>query len=391
MNYDQAETLLDEMLAPLPSRDFFADIGRAWREVKAGNDNPRRFLLGEDPKRTILEAYRTHAETLDCHSITATQPPPPVRPASSAEDFEELIGSFHDRDYTVRVPDVTGLTPQLERFGRALEYMLHQPVGSSVFWSRAGGKAVVHYDNRDNIIIQLEGRKRWFVSTEPPGLQNNWKQVGEPLPNVQQHRAVDVGPGDLIYIPRGTPHTVESTTESLHLSLLFVPLTLREAIIAALDYASDFERPFRETVASRPGLDSLEELPGQVSAGLSRLVELSRSPDFVTNAMRHRSSRVIADLPALEKQAGAAAVSVDTRVHHSPVAVAHLRHSGTVLDFSLPGGHIAIHPGVERELEFIAATPEFRVGDLPGAAGDDVKVALVNRLVAAGFLEPATD
>jgi hypothetical protein len=54
---------------------------------------------------------------------------------------------------------------------------------------------------------------------------------------------------------------------------------------------------------------------------------------------------------------------------------------------TVPGEHIAIHPGVEQELRFIVATPEFRIGDIPGQATDDVRAALVGRLVATGLLQ----
>ena len=39
-------------------------------------------------------------------------------------------------------------------------------------------------------------------------------------------------------------------------------------------------------------------------------------------------------------------------------------------------------------MRFIAETPRFRVGDIPGLA-DEVRVALVERLVASGFLRVA--
>jgi bifunctional lysine-specific demethylase and histidyl-hydroxylase MINA len=71
------------------------------------------------------------------------------------------------------------------------------------------------------------------------------------------------------------------------------------------------------------------------------------------------------------------------------LAISHLRHSLASLDFSQPGGHIAVHPGVERELQFIASTQSFRVAEVPGGSSGDVKIALVNKLVDSGFLEVA--
>jgi ribosomal protein L16 Arg81 hydroxylase len=258
-----------------------------------------------------------------------------------------------------------------------------------MFWSKAEAKAIIHYDSRDNIAVQLEGKKRWFISTEPAGLQNSWKQVGEPLPQLPNHRVVDAEPGDLIYIPRGTPHTVESTSESLHLAILFVPMTVREAISAALDYLSDFDRNLREPALAGTAELNRSELAERISQGLERLAEQVHTEDFLKNALDLHSSRMVSALNPLPRNPNAPQVTRETRVHHAPLAISHLRTALGSLDFTIPGEHIAIHPGVERELRFIADTAEFRVGEIPGQASDDVRIALVSRLVSSGLLEVA--
>jgi hypothetical protein len=337
----------------------------------------------------MLGAYLTHASALDCHALAPTQPAPMPRAVSSADEFHQLIKSFHDRGYTVRVPEVTPVAAKLQHFVRALEFMLRQPVSASVFWSAAGAKAIVHYDKPDNLIVHLEGRKRWFISTDPPGLQNKWPQIGEPPPSLERHHVVDVEPGDLMYIPGGTPHTVESTTESLHLAIVFKPLTVREAIIAAVDCLSDSDRTFRETAVSKVRDTDFSRLSRQVVEGLSRLLTHSRSEDFLKAAMDLQSARMTADLPALRKPTAAAEITRETRLRQSSLAISYLRPSLGSLDFSQPGSHIAVHRGVEPELQFIASTDSFRVADLPGASGEDVKIALVTRLIESGFLEIA--
>ncbi|MEA3051734.1 MAG: bifunctional lysine-specific demethylase and histidyl-hydroxylase [Sphingomonadales bacterium] len=388
MNIGEAEAILKDVLEPLPLETFFQALGRTVLRLSGSTDHTRATLLGEDPVGAVLGAYATHADRLDCHGVAPELPPPGPRKVGGASEFRKLIEDYHERDYTVHIPEVISLSPALQRFARALELLLHQPIDVSLFWSKAGAGAIVHYDNRDNLVFQLQGRKRWFVSSDEPGLQNNWRHVEEPLPHVQRHRVFDVGPGDCLYIPRGTPHTVESETESLHLAVLFVPTTLRDAVIAAVDYISDSDRAFRETAVQRADGD-LDGLSSQMVSGLERLIAKCRSGDFVEAAMQHRSSRFVGDLPALSRPRAVATVSPDSLIRHAPLAISHYRRAGERLDFSLPGDHIAIHPGVEEELRFIQATNEFRIRDIPGASAIEVRVALVSRLIAAGLLEPA--
>ncbi|MGZ8307813.1 MAG: JmjC domain-containing protein [Allosphingosinicella sp.] len=389
MNVQDAESVLKDILEPLPIETFFAALGRTVLDAPGGSHHVRARLLGDDPVQAVLGAWSTHSERLDCHCVNPALPPPGPGKVEGAAEFRKLIQAYHERDYTVRIPEVLALSPPLQRLARALEILLHQPVDASLFWSKAGAGAIVHYDNRDNLVVQLHGRKRWYVSTDPPGLQNNWKHIGEPLTNLLRHRVIDVGPGDLLYIPRGTPHTVDGATESLHLAILFVPTTLREILIAAIDHMSDEDRSWRETAVERIG-GGPGGLSPQVVRGLERLIARCRSGGFVEAAMEHRSSRFVGDLPALSKPGSVPDVSADTRVRHAPGALFHLRRAGEWIDFGFPGDRLAVHPGVEQELSFIRDTTEFRIGDIPGASSAEVRVALVGRLMVAGLLEPAT-
>jgi hypothetical protein len=383
MNVEEAEAILKEVLEPLPLEAFFDSLGRTVLDVPGGPRHMRAALFGDDPVRTALGAHSSHSEKLDCHGVGPAQPPPQPRRTADPAEFAELIHAYHERDYTVRFPGIVPLSPPLQRFARALECRLGQPVDASLFWSKAGAGAIVHYDNRDNLVVQLHGRKRWYVSTDPPGLQNNWKNIGEPPTQLQRHCVIDVGPGDLIYIPRGTPHTVDSVSESLHLAVLFVPTTLRDVLIAAIDFMSDSDRSLRETAA-----DPIGDLAPQVAHKLERLIAQCRSGGFVEAAMEHRSSRFVGGLPALPRPGRVPALAADTRVRHSPLAIFHLRRSGDWLDLAFPGDRLAIHLGVEEELRFIRDNSEFRIGDIPGASSVEVRLALAGRLTAAGLLEP---
>ena len=201
----------------------------------------------------MLDAYGTHAHELDC--IPRRRPTLRRRfsAASSNDEFLQISVAFTSAARRCASPMSAGLTPELQRFVRALEIVLRQRVKAARVLERAGrqGDRSLRQAAQDH--RASDGRKRWFISTDPPGLQNKWAQAGEAPPNLHNHQVLDVEPGDLIYIPGGTPHTVESTTESLHLAIVFVPMTLREAIIAAVDLLWDSEREFRNGGGAHAG------------------------------------------------------------------------------------------------------------------------------------------
>ena len=388
-----AERIVARVLHPEPYDRFFDEfVGRAPLALIGGEAGERAMMLGSDPRRTVLGAFASHAPRLTSHAHQPSAPPPAPGPVPDALAFAALIGRYHAGGHTVRIPDVTDLSESLRLFVRALDLLLGKPAEAALFWSAPGGAAPVHYDDYDIFVIQLVGAKRWFVSTEPPGLNNHWKGVAETPPTLHAHRTFEVGPGDLIYLPRGTPHTVQSLSASLHVSIGFVPVTVRDAIIAALDHLSDLDRPLREGLARGDDLARRGETAAPLAPvirGVETLLASCRWPDFLPQALAKRASRMIGDLPKLPPSDAPAQIGPDLAVRQSPLAVAKLLATPELVDFAQPGAHILIHRGVEEALRFMAATPAFRVRDVPGAFGDDIRAALVGRLLASGFLEVA--
>lgn len=391
----QARDCLAELLHPESWDRFFEEfVGRQPLHLQAGDSAARAGIAGRDPKAAILNAFEAFAPTLTCHSGSAKVPPPRARRVADAAQFEALVGEFHRAGYTVRIPDATDLSPQLRRLCRALEVVFENPADAAIFWSAAGANAPVHHDEYDLIVIQLTGRKRWFISADPPTLPNTWKTAGEGAPPMERYNTYDVAPGDVIYLPRGTAHTVDSTTESIHASIGFLPVTVRQALIAAVDCLSETDRSVRAGVTRRADDlargEGMQALAEHIRSAAESLLEKCRSDEFVRAAMERRRARMIEDLPKLAANgAGAPQIRPDSRVRHHPLAFAQVLTTGEIVDFRQPGERFLVHRGAELALRYIAATPEFRVADLPGGLGDDVKVALVGRLVMSGFLELA--
>lgn len=102
---------------------------------------------------------------------------------------------------------------------------------ASALLTPAGGSGFIsHHDPVDIFAIQLEGTKHWKIWNPPPGRR----------PDIGHYEAEDLGepaidavlqPGDVCYLPYGSPHLVSALDQvSLHLSVLVKPRTWRDLL-----------------------------------------------------------------------------------------------------------------------------------------------------------------
>ncbi|WP_078966467.1 JmjC domain-containing protein [Streptomyces sp. WM6378] len=124
----------------------------------------------------------------------------------------------------------TLLLPQLDQWNAsvgALTALLSQDLGRTTeafcFATLAGRRGLdVHRDDADVLVVQLAGRKEWTVYDAPA--DGHWHPGPVPHPGEPALRTV-IGAGDVLYVPRGAPHTATGNEGlSVHLAL-----TIREA------------------------------------------------------------------------------------------------------------------------------------------------------------------
>ncbi|MBU3020591.1 cupin domain-containing protein [Aestuariibacter sp. A3R04] len=386
-----AKDIIQQVLSPLSYDVFFDDfVGRRPALVNAPNSH-RNVLGGHSVKQQLLKDFDRYAPTLTCHANAPKVPPPKARAVSDADAFYALIKEYFALGYTVRIPDVIALSEPLSLFTRALEKVLQTPVNVVAFWSAPGASAPVHHDEVDVIVIQLEGTKRWFISDTPTTFPNRWKKAGELPPAMPKYKTVDVKPGDFIYLPRGTAHTVESTSESIHLSIGFVPLTTRDVLNAALDHLSDLQLPLRKDFGPRAdnlaGTETADSTAEEVCEQLQTLLTACQDKAFIDMALQRRRAKMILDLPKLSVSQPVPVVSLHSKVKHNPMAMSECISTENIVDFTQPGEQILVHLGAKESLDFIRNTRAFCIADVPGAIDNQVRVALVQRLVNSGFLQ----
>jgi hypothetical protein len=389
---DPATQKLGELLRPSSSAEFLERLpeGRIIH-IPGEASFERTNLLGEHPTELLIANWAALADKIGFHAVTPSGPPPGTGPAAGQEDFRNRIRLFHERGYSVRFPDLRPFSPALDRMARALESRVHQPVTAAAFWSKGGLRAPVHFDDRDIIAVQLLGEKDWEVSGAPSPLRTNQMIMpDEAVTAVPDPIRVRMRAGDVLYVPRGLAHTVQGEAESLHISFMFHPVTVRDALVAAIDELTTIDRSFREAIGGdlRTRLangDSRDLVPSVLQA-VGRLRDSASSADFLQTSLRKRSGRALRGmdpLPAVPLRE----IGVDTRLKRNESALYVLVPGERVVELNYPGGKIYVHRGVEAALIFMLEQPAFRVRDVPGNLPADVLVALAGKLLAIGQLE----
>jgi hypothetical protein len=190
---------------------------------------------------------------------------------------------------TVYLRDIAPVLPGGQAFLRLLEHELGIAEGAArltAFASPAEDGVSCHFDGEDVISVQLLGRKTFQIApmTEidsPCGAQYGpgmvatddlFEQITTTWPDATTARfePIDMRPGSVLYLPRGTWHRTEAQEASLSVSIVLRPATAADALLAQL-------RPLllRDAAWRRPiyGARPDSEPRSQSLASLRRLLD----------------------------------------------------------------------------------------------------------------------
>ena len=242
-----------------------------------------------------------------------------------------------------------------------------------------------HYDNHSVIAIQVAGRKIWRMR-EPLGPIPSGRQPASLPQDVLDDSTVtqDLGPGEVLYVPRGWIHDARSGAElSIHITIDLYPLTW-------LDVAGRCVRAHSELGSAVPS----DSASADDLARLRRLMSEAIDERSVATALANARAdflAMVAPLPGrgLRDLLGPDDITLTTEMQPRPEALTSVieRQDGAML--ALAGTELEAPIEAASLLRFIAAAETFTPADLPGLADDAARVALARELVVAGAAEIA--
>jgi ribosomal protein L16 Arg81 hydroxylase len=259
-----------------------------------------------------------------------------------------------------------------------------------------------HHDGHDVFVLQTCGRKRWSLyevqeplplegsETSPrQGAGGGW---GEPV------REIELSAGDLLYLPRGVPHSaVTGDCCSVHLTIGIRPLLMEAVLTALIRSVVSKDAHWRRAVAPAGArgarqAPSIQALAQRLSEDLCALGPLDSLIETLEQQLVQTEEAVGMGpggyLSAIEHLA---ALDLDSELECRPghSGVLSLRGEEVVLTFT--GGSIVAPAFCESSLRYILEQSRFRVGSLPETLTGEARVTLCRRLVREGLLRRAGD
>ncbi|WP_369221618.1 cupin domain-containing protein [Streptomyces sp. R39] len=289
---------------------------------------------------------------------------------------------------------------------RRLSFESGSPVDASAFLTPAGGRGFrYHWDIESVLLVQTMGSKTWHLHApvRPLPLAHEW----EALSDADQERcrtrepdlAVDLRPGQVLWIPRGWIHGGHTTDRpSLHVSFGFLPFT-RYWLAMRVIQAMDERRPEFDSlrhhlpmgIGSRP--QALRVAVADVAAALVAAlpyVDTDRTAADAARGMR----RDLLDAPMHSASLLSGTVTANTRVR---LISEHITGVDTLPDgrVTLSVGATAITVGEEPGRWLAGCRDQetdqpWCASDMPPATGEETAVRLVRELLRTGAARRVT-
>jgi ribosomal protein L16 Arg81 hydroxylase len=286
-----------------------------------------------------------------------------------------------------------GLNKRHEKLGllcRLLSRELGHPFQTNLYLTPPNGQGFTpHWDNHDVFILQVFGKKKWWVEKQRRTLPSRKEHMGdEGRELAPDSRSFTLAQGDMIYIPRGFVHAAECESEpSLHITLGILAYTWGDLLHAAINAATLEDKHLEHALPLgfiHGDTHRLVERVGTVLRGTAEANYLNAVVDrfkdeLVTRFPIDVSGQITTFFQAsqlvLEDKAGPRG-GILYRMHDEEKSV-RLNVGGRVITF----------PDFFAEsLRFALSTPVYRIREIAGDLEDEEKIVFVERLMQEGMV-----
>lgn len=372
-----------------PGADPVDAAGDAWTDLLTLEDVDRLLATTRAPAFRLVRDGAPLPRSASTRSGTVG--------GVSVDDLADpgrIYAAFED-GATVVLQGLNRTHPPVARLCRGLERRLTHPVQANAYLTPPSAAGLrVHHDTHDVFALQVHGRKRWVVhaaQVADPLPGQTW--AGEPDTLASAEFDETLVPGDLLYLPRGTPHAARTVdAPSLHLTIGVRAVTGHDVLRRVLRMARD-EPAFRAALPAGFARDRealaglvaglLEEFAGWVER-LDETLLADRTADAFWSTRPPLLEGHLRTLVALDR------VDDATRVSRRQDVTADLGERDGRLVLRLGDRTVRLPVRVRPAVEALLTADNLAVRDLREWLDGSGRLVLVRRMIREGLLRVAS-
>ena len=383
---------LGRLVEPVPVEQFIADHWeRKPLRVSGGAADRFRHLVSRDALDALLAEHNLHHPGVTAIDHRRRIPFEEYAYRSKLIDAARLYKLWGD-GATLVFSQLELQNLALGLFCRSLEQECSTRFQANVYLTPGNAQGFrPHYDSHDVFILQVEGRKRWMLYDTPVALPFRTDEFDpERVPCGEVSDEFDLGPGDVLYLPRGLMHdarTIEGE-HSLHVTLGVLNTPWSDLFADVLEKVVHQDPRFRESLPlgfAREGFDEAaarERFDVLVRAFAERASIDPFLDHFAEDLVGTRHPRLPGQFVQLER---AAALTPDDRVGVRSGLVFRVATTEEHVVVSAYGAGVALPLRAEATVRHLLAHEDTAVRDLPGDLDEAGKVVIARRLVREGL------
>ncbi len=197
------------------------------------------------------------------------------------------VRSLYQSGMTICAGRVDEFHNQIGAYTRAIKRALSLPgpIWANCYLSPAGQGFGLHFDDRSAFVVQIEGSKRWYYSTEPAiaappqnviaheidEARSAYSWLNVELPDESTFQQQLLSPGDVFYMPAGTWHRAEAGEHSLALTIGCRSATFTDLLVALMKRELDVDANWRRDLPALADVRDDTELRRIFTARLDQL------------------------------------------------------------------------------------------------------------------------
>jgi ribosomal protein L16 Arg81 hydroxylase len=304
----------------------------------------------------------------------------------------ETIYSYYRRGATIGVNYIHRRWEPVAQLCRSMSHEISAPLNVNAYLTPAGAQGFgTHFDTHDVFVLQIHGAKQWRLYEPSQRLPEGPETDGEPdSPPGPVKLTAELRAGDLLYLPRGTPHDATANdSASLHLTIGVHPVTWASVAREALNEIISRDARYREALPMGFAADQAVATSsyGHLADLMTDLGRQLRATGVVEAAAQQVRALTVPPLRGhLLDLESLRSLGPDSKVCQRPSLVWETRDSGEVIELEFNGKVLGLPARVRPQLLFVTQNLAFTIHDLPGDLDEQGRLGLVSMLVREGFL-----